>query len=410
MSKILIVEDDKLVSNIYRNRLCVEGYQVEAAADGETGLNLVHGFQPDAVILDLMLPKMTGVELMKRIRAEPRTQRLPVIVLSNTYLTNFVQEAWKAGATRCLPKAHCTPKQLADILGQVLANDRTPAGPPAPAAHTPPPTSAAAVAHGLQSDQGYSGNDDGAFQADLRKTLITDLPGTLTALRASLHPALQSDSEAVRVKVVREMSRRVKALTACAALAGMPLLAQMSDALGALLKELAEKPKTIAPSTLRTVAATIDLLGVLHQQDLPSDHRDARPVLALVVDDETISRHAITYALQKAALRSLSVESPSAAYELLLDRDFDLIILDADMPGMNGFEVSAKLRQFPRYKTIPIVFVSSQTNLESRAHSAVSGANDFIAKPFLFMELAVKALALVLKERLARRAPAGSTT
>ena len=71
MKKILIVEDDQIVANIYRNKFSVEGFQVEIALDGQAGLELVRSFRPDAVILDLMLPKMTGVELMKKIRAEP---------------------------------------------------------------------------------------------------------------------------------------------------------------------------------------------------------------------------------------------------------------------------------------------------------------------------------------------------
>src|SRR6185503_8547415 len=99
-----------------RNKFTVEGYQVEIALDGETGLELIKTFRPDAVILDLMLPKLTGIELMKRIRAEPDFEKLPLIVFSNTYLSNMVQEAWKAGATKCLSKAACTPRQVLDVL------------------------------------------------------------------------------------------------------------------------------------------------------------------------------------------------------------------------------------------------------------------------------------------------------
>src|ERR1039457_1766991 len=120
MKKILIIEDDLIVANIYRNKLTVEGYQVETALDGLAGLETVYSFQPDAVILDLMLPKMTGVALIKQLRSEPDFQKLPVIVFSNTYLSNMVQEAWKAGATKCLSKANCTPKQLIDVLRGAL--------------------------------------------------------------------------------------------------------------------------------------------------------------------------------------------------------------------------------------------------------------------------------------------------
>jgi len=105
MKKILIIEDNQIVANVYRNKLAVEGYQTEIALDGETGLKMMRTFQPDIMILDLMLPKMTGVEVIKQIRSEDDFAKLPVIVFSNTYLTNLIQEAWKAGATKCLSKA-----------------------------------------------------------------------------------------------------------------------------------------------------------------------------------------------------------------------------------------------------------------------------------------------------------------
>src|SRR5215472_1090545 len=96
MKKILIIEDDQIVANIYRNKFTVEGFHVEIASDGPTGLETLRTFQPDAVILDLMLPGMTGVDVMKKVRALPEYAKLPIIVFSNTYLTNMVQEAWKA--------------------------------------------------------------------------------------------------------------------------------------------------------------------------------------------------------------------------------------------------------------------------------------------------------------------------
>ncbi len=64
MKKILIVEDDQIVANIYRNKFSLEGFEVDVANNGLTGLDLAQTLQPDAVILDLMLPKMTGVDFM----------------------------------------------------------------------------------------------------------------------------------------------------------------------------------------------------------------------------------------------------------------------------------------------------------------------------------------------------------
>jgi DNA-binding response OmpR family regulator len=70
------------------------------------------------------------------------------------------------------------------------------------------------------------------------------------------------------------------------------------------------------------------------------------------------------------------------------------------MPGMTGFELCTKLRALPAHKKTPVIFVTALTDFESRTSSMMSGGNDFIAKPFLFLELAVKALVYVLRGRL----------
>src|SRR5215471_6019649 len=184
MKKILIIEDDQIVANIYRNKFSIEGYTVEIAHDGHAGLESIRSFRPDAVILDLMLPKMTGVELMKQVRGESEFQKLPIIVFSNTYLTNMVQEAWKAGATKCLSKANCSPKQVIAAVRAALstnggatetATSPAPASataPSAPSAQTLPATPAAVSAHAATAPpaEAPAGPQDAQFQADLKKS------------------------------------------------------------------------------------------------------------------------------------------------------------------------------------------------------------------------------------------------
>lgn len=395
MKKILLIEDDQIVANIYRNKFTIEGFQVEIALDGQIGFELVRSFKPDAILLDLLLPKMTGVELMKKIRSQPEFEKLPIIVFSNTYLTNLVQDAWKAGATKCISKSHCTPKQVIDIIkGTLSLNGNSTPGisPPPPPSHQPPPPQ-----RGQNKVTNQQVEEDAEFQRELKKSFVDSLPATLSTLRGLLQGMIKAENEITRLKQVHELYRRIHALTGNAGLAGMLQIAQMADALEALLKELYEKPKNLTASTLRTVASGIDFLAILFKNPGAQDVCEAN---ILVVDDEAISRRAITYALEKAKLKSVNVEDPLAAFKLLSETKFDLIFLDVDMPGMNGFELCSKLRTLPAHKKTPVVFVTSLNDFESRASSTMSGGNDFIAKPFLFIELAVKALVYVLRGRL----------
>jgi len=393
MKKILIIEDDQIVASIYRNQLAVEGYQVEIALDGEVGFELVKSFRPDAIVLDLMLPKVTGVDLMKQIRAEPDFQKVPVIVFSNTYMTNLVQDAWNAGATKCLSKANCTPRQVLEVVRGTIGSNG------APVATATAPTDlvtqlGGAVVTARPSaprpplERVAQSDADAEFQAELRKSFIEGLPSTLASLRALLQGLIKAESETVRLKQIHELYRRVHALTGNAGIAGLLQISQMADALEALLKELHDKPKNITASTLRTVASSVDFLGYLFERGTLPSQQELPPATILVVDDEAISRRAITYALEKARLKSMNVEDPNVAFKMLTEKRFDLVFLDVDMPEMNGFELCTKLRALPAYKKTPVVFVTSLTDFESRASSMMSGGNDFIAKPFLFIELA----------------------
>jgi CheY-like chemotaxis protein len=389
MKKILIIEDDQIVANVYRNKLAVEGYKAEVSPDGENGLKVMRTFKPDLIILDLMLPGISGVDVMKEIRAEPDFAKVPVIVFSNTYLTNLIQEAWRAGANKCLSKSNCTPKDVIDVVRHTIGESGA-MSPAQPSLIQPEVTLSAQLA----------GGNDAEFQAELRRTFIENLPATLYALRTGLQALVKAENEMVRLKQVYELYRQVHALNGNAGLAGLAQIAHMASAFEALLKELYEKPKNINASSIRTIAASVDFLGILFDKGTLPDRQEIPVTKILVVDDEAISRRAIVYALEKARLKSINVEDPEQALQLLAENEFDLVFLDVDMPGMSGFELCAKLRALPQHKKTPVVFVTSLNDFDNRTSSTMAGGNDFIGKPFLFIELTVKALIHVLRNKL----------
>ena len=392
MKKILIIEDDQIVANVYRNKLAKEGYQTEIALDGENGLKTMRTLQPDLIVLDLMLPRMSGVDVIREVRSESEFSKLPIVVFSNTYLTNMVQQAWKAGANKCLSKASCSPREVVDVVRSTIGpGDGTPETPPADAGETEKNRTAKADADAAA---------DAAFQADLRKSFVESLPTTLVTLRTGLQSLIKAEDQVTQLKHIYELYRRIHALHGNAAIAGLLTIAQMSAALEALLKEIYEKPKNINPSALRTVTASVDFLGVLFEHGTQLEKQEMPPANVLVVDDEAISRRAIVYALEKAQLQSVNVEDPNAAFKLLSENPFDLVFLDVDMPGMTGFELCTKLRTLPGHKKTPVVFVTVLSDFDNRTSSTMAGGNDFIAKPFLFIELTVKALIHVLRGKL----------
>jgi DNA-binding response OmpR family regulator len=391
MKKILIIEDNQIVANVYRNKFAVENYQTEVALDGETGLKLMRTFQPDIMLLDLMLPKMNGVSVIQQVRAEADFAKLPIIVFSNTYLTNLIQEAWKAGANKCLSKASCSPQEVLDMVRQTLGGSASKLKSESRSVDRTDPGTGKLSASGAQ---------DAAFQAELRKSFVDSLPATLATLRAGLQSLGRAGDEMTQLKQIYELYRRLHALTGNAGIAGLIQISKMSDALEALLKELYEKPKSINASTLRTVAAGVDFLGFLFENGVAPGKQEPPDGDILVVDDEPISLRAVIYALEKAHLKPVSTQDPKAAFKLLEEKKFDLVFLDVDMPVMSGHELCAKLRALPQHKKTPVVFVTALSDFDNRTSSTMAGGNDFIAKPFLFIELTVKALIHILRAKL----------
>jgi CheY-like chemotaxis protein len=241
---------------------------------------------------------------------------------------------------------------------------------------------------------------DAKFQAEFRKTFIASLPRTLTVLRAALQNLFKSDTEATQLKHIQELYGRICRVNSNASLAGLVLIAHPAAAIEVLLKELYEQPQNINASTLRTVAIAVDFLSFLFEHGTRPEQQEFPAASILVVDDETIACRAITYALEKAQLQSVSVQDPNAALKLLSEKQFDLVFLDVDMPGMNGYELCNKLRRLPMHKKTPVVFVTRLDNFDNRTKSRMSGGNDFIAKPFLYIELTVKALIHVVHGKL----------
>jgi DNA-binding response OmpR family regulator len=393
MSKILIIEDDQVVANIYRNKLVVEGYKVECAPDGESGLQALTRFQPDALILDLMLPGISGLDVLKQIRASDAFSQLPVVVLSNTYLTSMVQEAWKAGANKCLSKASSTPKSVMDVIRSLVQSDSKTDAPRPLQPYSP-------VALPSSSTSNPPRTRDETFQAELSTNFLRTLPGALTKIRTLHQNLVRAKDDDSRKGPMEELYREIHSLMGAAGLAGLPHISQMAEALEALTKELRDKPKTINASTLRTLASAIDLIGVLGDYGAKHPGKIGAGAKVLVVDDDAISRRAVSYSLEKARLNSVAVEDPKAALELLANNTYDLVVLDVEMPEVNGFELCSKLRGFAANKRTPVVFVTALNSFESRANSSVSGGNDFIGKPFLFIELGVKALVHIWRGRL----------
>jgi DNA-binding response OmpR family regulator len=388
MKSILIIEDDKMVASIYRQRFAADGFKVDVAEDGAAGLARVEVAPPDMVLLDLMLPKLGGIEVLKRIRARTETAKLPVVVFSNAYLANVIQDAWDAGANAVMAKLTRTPKEVVEVVRNLLAG----AAAPAPVA-----TEAGAPSS--------SGDAEIAFQENLRKACREASPETLKSMQRSLHGMARGGDASDRVVHLLELYRRCHSLVGSAGVAGLHFISYAAAILEALLRELCEKPEKVGESCLRTIAMALDLLLEMFAQGESSTGGDDSQISILAVDDDQIVLLAIHHALARAQLKGVLMDDPAVALKIMELNRFDLVLLDLEMPGFDGLELCRRLRALPNHTETPVVFLTSASGLENRAQTILSGGNDFVGKPFLSMELTLKVLTLILSRRLRKAAP-----
>jgi DNA-binding response OmpR family regulator len=118
--KILVVDDEDSVREIYRHEFTSNGYDVTVAADGEEGLLKAGEISPDIILLDIMLPKMSGIEVLRALKENELTRKIPVLLLTNLGEETIIKEGFELGADGYLLKVSYTPAQVVDEVKKFL--------------------------------------------------------------------------------------------------------------------------------------------------------------------------------------------------------------------------------------------------------------------------------------------------
>lgn len=122
MAKILLVDDDALLVRMYQTKLKADGYEVETAGDGAEGFNKTKEFKPDLILLDVMMPKMNGFEMLKTLKQNTGTKKIPVILLTNVGGSEGdIEKGLSLGAVAYIIKANYLPKEIVQKVKEILA-------------------------------------------------------------------------------------------------------------------------------------------------------------------------------------------------------------------------------------------------------------------------------------------------
>jgi len=121
MKKILIIEDDPFLSEMYAAKFVESGFEVDIAIDGKMGLDKIKDIQPDLALLDIVLPKMDGFEILKKIKEDKSLQGIPIVLLTNLVQKNEVEKGLSLGADEYIIKAHFTPTAVVAKVKEILS-------------------------------------------------------------------------------------------------------------------------------------------------------------------------------------------------------------------------------------------------------------------------------------------------
>lgn len=117
---IILVEDDEFLAELYATKLSLEGFEVMLATDGEKGFKLIKEKKPALILLDIILPKLDGFEVLKKVKEDETIKNIPVILLTNLSQKDEVKKGLNLGAEDYLIKAHFMPSEVVKKIKQAI--------------------------------------------------------------------------------------------------------------------------------------------------------------------------------------------------------------------------------------------------------------------------------------------------
>lgn len=402
MKKILFVEDDAVVTRIYTRKLEEAGFGIVVAEDGLAAMRILSTYRPDLVVLDILLPKFNGLDVLKFMRGHAELNAVPVVVFSNALLTELGEKVNALGVQALVPKSSANPAVVLESIEKIFQPPAAPSVPPV--TRWSAYTAAQAAAQGkpepeLAPAPAPAPAESAAIPAQVERHFFSQLPAICDSLKKLAQEFTEATTPSDQFRRIETLRKKINFVTHMAGMAGCRRIAQLSDSLEALLFKLQENTSDLNDSSRRTAADAIAFLTESLAHARAGDERDQTPMSILIVDDDAVSNLALTLALRRANAGATTAADGMAALQELVRSAFDVVIFDVDLPGMTGIELCEKMRELPRYQDTPVIFITGYPESKGLAASVLRPTDDWITKPVLPVELAVKVIVYAMKRR-----------
>jgi DNA-binding response OmpR family regulator len=376
--KILLVDDDEFLGKLLTQSLAALHYVVDTVKDGEMGWTYGSTFDYDLIVLDIMLPKLDGISLCQRFRAEGYTT--PILVLTAQNTTTAKVNALDAGADDYVVK----PFDIAELSARIRALLRRSSANPFPLL-----TWGDLLLNPSTCEVTYNAQP---LTFTTKEYELLEL-----FMRESQHVfstneilgRLWSSEEFPSEATVRSHIRRVrhKLVTAGAPSdfiatvhgRGYFLKAGGEAQHGAIMLNIQQDTQN--RHTLDHVQAIAAPL--LSGQDIPQ--QDTK---VMIVDDDQYWLKTLAHLLKPWGFKITTLAEPQQFWTVLQSVTPDILVLEVNMLDMSGFELCQTLRHDPRWQRLPILFLSKLTDQTTQNHAFAIGADDYLCKPVTGVDLA----------------------
>ncbi len=345
---ILIVDDNPHNLQVLGNLLREEKYEIEFAVSGEATLDWLKNRQFDLILLDINMPGMNGFEVCKKIRSNKETHEIPIIFLSAESERESILKGFEVGAQDFVIKPFDSRELLARVKTQLDLKSKT---------------------EKLEKINDWLGK-----KIDNWLKMSVDKPGSseATDLSAKLIEFDKNQSYVLK-DICLELNTSIKEIE--------KLIGKSFDS------KNKSQFKEIVKADNRLTSKTREI--VYKKGMMISDEKNS-PVdtpLILIVDDNPKNLQVLGNYLQLEGYLVEFALNGESALDWIRKAEFDLILLDIMMPGMDGFEVCKIIKRDPLNQKTPIIFLTAKIDTESIVNAFDLGAVDYIIKPFNQKEL-----------------------
>ncbi|MFT5975124.1 MAG: signal transduction histidine kinase/CheY-like chemotaxis protein/HAMP domain-containing protein, partial [Gammaproteobacteria bacterium] len=387
---ILVVEDDTVFANIIVEGIHKLGHKAIVALDGNTAISMARKYMPSAIILDIVLPILNGMEVLRILKSDVKTRHIPIKILSSTEPQTIAK---KLGAIDSVTKP-IQENELDNLITSLI---------------------------------GYIKNkekriliiEDDEVQAKHLEALLTDTVisvKTVGTAKKGLKEALsnQYDCAVLDLHLSDKSGFKLLALIEEKNI-NLPIIIYTTrDLTDAELVKIRTHSETIIIKTATSNARLIEEVSLFLHSEKDSLNEEKQQLLSqamnndlglvgkkiLMVDDDIRNIYALSSVLEGKGLDIKSAQNGKEALDLLKNtaNKFDIVLMDIMMPVMNGYDAMSAIRKDSKIKNIPIIALTAKAQAEDKQLCIDAGANDYMSKPIDHEQL-LSLLKIWLKRR-----------